>query len=684
MELQDHYPVIPLKGTTEIIHVNMSSYWSKRRRVLRATQMAERQILFDFESALDNPAAQVPPSPASPRPASSMGLDEGGGDSVAWGGCSDAESDSSSTCSEGDYDSHVDSDSLEEPGLHQKLKHWAASFSVPLIAITALLTILRKSHPELPKDARTLLGTRPAVPVQTVGNGEYFHFGLTKGILSKLSTIHLPNAIETITLQFNIDGLPIFKSSKLQFWPILAMIDCDYTRMPFVVGIFCGTGKPSNVFDYLRQFVNELSDLLSSGITFGGRVLRVAISSFICDAPARAFVKQIKSHNGYSGCDKCCQTGNWQNKMTYPETEVRLRSDDEFETMADEDHHINRSPVTGLVKMVSAFPIDYMHLCCLGVMRKLINFWMRGKNSTRQPIRAIKAISEQLVQLRPYTPTEFARKPRELNELDRWKAAELRQFMIYTGPLVLRDTLSHNLYDNFMLFSVAMCLLLTPNISDNMVSFAQKLLAAFVKHFGQVYGKEEIVFSVHQTIHLTDEYRQYGSLDNISSFPYENYLGKIKKMLRKPSQPLQQVVKRLSEEPVCLVPPPPTQPALLHPHQEGPLPQDFRSGQQFKKVQLNNFCLALKQGDNCIMIKNKIGIVQNIIKHSDSVFVVYKTFKHRESYFNYPCPSTNIGCFRVFDIDSCLNIDRLEVVQGKCVLFPDGQNFVAIPLRHHS
>ncbi|KAL2102395.1 hypothetical protein ACEWY4_001563 [Coilia grayii] len=83
------------------------------------------------------------------------------------------------------------------------------------------------------------------------------------------------------------------------------MIDCDYTRMPFVVGIFCGTGKPSNVFDYLRQFVNELSDLLSSGITFGGRVLRVAISSFICDAPARAFVKQIKSHNGYSGCDKC-------------------------------------------------------------------------------------------------------------------------------------------------------------------------------------------------------------------------------------------------------------------------------------------------------------------------------------------------------------------------------------------
>ncbi|XP_060785073.1 uncharacterized protein LOC132891481 isoform X2 [Neoarius graeffei] len=608
----------------------MASYWSKRRRVVTATEMSERQILSDFESALGNPAAQVSPSIASPRPASSMGLDEDGGDSVELGGCSDAESDSSSMSSEGDSDSHIDGDSFEESGLHQKLKHWAASFSVPLIAITALLTILRTSHPELPKDARTLLGTKPAVPLQTVGNGEYFHFGLAKGILSKLSTIHLPDVIQTIRVQFNIDGLPIFKSTRLQFWPILALIDCDYTRTPFLVGIFCGPGKPSNVFDYLTQFVKDLSDLLCNGVTFGGRKLRVAISSFICDAPARAFVKQIKCHNGYSGCDKCHQTGIWQKKMAYPETDVRLRSDEEFENMVDEDHHINRSPLTGLVKMVSAFPIDYMHLCCLGVMKKLIHFWMRGKNSTRQPTRAIKAISEKLIQLRPYTPAEFARKPRELAETDRWKAAELCQFMIYSGPLVLRNILPQDLYENFMLFSVAMFLLLTPSISESMVCFSEKLLMAFVKHFGEVYGKDEIVFSVHQTIHLTHEYRQYGSLDNISSFPYENYLGKLKTMLRKPSQPLQQVVKRLSEEPVCLFPPPPTQPQLLHPHQEGPLPQHLSSGQQFKKVHFNDFCFSSKQGDDCLVIKNEIVMVKNIIKHGDSVFVVYMKFKRRE------------------------------------------------------
>lgn len=176
----------------------MSSYSSKRRHIIKTTQMYRREVLLNYEAALKARAAQVPPSPESPRPESTpepMPVDEDDGDSIAGGGCSDAESDSSSMSSEGDCNSN----SSEETGLHEKLKQWAVSFSVPLLAITALLTILRPSHPELPKDGRTLLGTRPAVPVQRLGNGEYFHFGLAKGLLSKLNTIHLPNTIEKIT-----------------------------------------------------------------------------------------------------------------------------------------------------------------------------------------------------------------------------------------------------------------------------------------------------------------------------------------------------------------------------------------------------------------------------------------------------------------------------------------------------
>ena len=71
-----------------------------------------------------------------------------------------------------------------------KLQQWASAFSVPLVAVTALLAILRMHHPDLPKDARTLLKTQAKIPVERVGSGEYYHVGLEKGILSRLSSIH--------------------------------------------------------------------------------------------------------------------------------------------------------------------------------------------------------------------------------------------------------------------------------------------------------------------------------------------------------------------------------------------------------------------------------------------------------------------------------------------------------------
>ncbi len=185
----------------------------------------------------------------------------------------------------------------------------------------------------------------------------------------------------------------MFKSSRTQFWPILATVDCDKTRSPFIIGLFCGNSKPSSVWEYLKDFTAEFKLVLQEGIVKNGTLFKIAVSSFICDAPARAFVKNVKSHNGYFGCDKCSQTGVWSNKMTYPETDAPLRTDLDYEIMKNEEHHLNNSlsPLTGLVKMVTQFPIDYMHTCCLGVTRRLIQMWMKGKHlRTRLPSKHIQ------------------------------------------------------------------------------------------------------------------------------------------------------------------------------------------------------------------------------------------------------------------------------------------------------
>lgn len=53
---------------------------------------------------------------------------------------------------------------------------------------------------------------------------------------------------EAVKVQFNIDGLPLFKSSNAQFWPILAVItNCTVFGVlkacsePFIVSLFLAT-----------------------------------------------------------------------------------------------------------------------------------------------------------------------------------------------------------------------------------------------------------------------------------------------------------------------------------------------------------------------------------------------------------------------------------------------------------
>jgi hypothetical protein len=498
-----------------------------------------------------------------------------------------------------------------------------------------------------------------------------------------LACLKLPRTLNILTLQFNIDGLPLFRSSKLQFWPILACITCDYTKTPFPIGIFCGLSKPKSVSQYLQKFVQDLQNVLANGITYKGKQFKVLVSSFICDAPARAYIKQTKAFNGYSGCDKCFQEGVWKNKMTYPETIVRLRTDSSFTDMIDEEHHLGSSPLAGVVQMVSMFPIDYMHLCCLGVTRKLLNIWLKGKNkATRLPSQTVATISKQLLMINVLTPCEFNRKPRELSEIDRWKATELRSFMLYWGPIVLKDSLPSEIYDHFMLFSVGMYLLLSPGVCVKMLAFAEKLMVSFVDYYGQLYGREEIVYNVHQLIHLAEEYKKFGPLDNISAFPYENCLGQIKHLLRKPHQPLQQVVKRLSEMPPGRTQNPSSDPILQHMHTDGPVPPQFIKDTQYRKVSTDQFTLSTKKGDNCIMVGDGFALVANVIKSEENVYIIYRTFQKKEPYFTYPCDSSYIGTYIVSGLNDALGVSKLCHIKRKCHLFEKGNKVITTPLLH--
>lgn len=189
--------------------------------------------------------------------------------------------------------SDQDSDETDQTcNLGDSLCNWALTFGVSLVALTALLGLLRLHHPDLPKDARTLLKTRITYCIEKNCEGLYYYIGILSSFKQKLRQAFESVADGcTLKLQVSIDGLPLFKSSGMQVWPILGCLLRFQIKEPVVIALFCGPHKPKPAEVFLEDFVSELKEL-ESGIDFEGKRIFVKLDSVICYTPARAFLKK--------------------------------------------------------------------------------------------------------------------------------------------------------------------------------------------------------------------------------------------------------------------------------------------------------------------------------------------------------------------------------------------------------
>ena len=119
-----------------------------------------------------------------------------------------------------------------------------------------------------------------------------------------------------LILFLNIDGLPLFKSSKTTVWPVLGLI-CNLTLpKPFTITFNVGTTKTSNL-EFLNEAINDLINLITNEINISDEHFNIRMLNIICYAQANAFVKCVKQYSGNFGCDKCEQRGQYIGRMTY-------------------------------------------------------------------------------------------------------------------------------------------------------------------------------------------------------------------------------------------------------------------------------------------------------------------------------------------------------------------------------
>ena len=375
-----------------------------------------------------------------------------------------------------------------------------------------------------------------------------------------------PNVLScphNISFTWNTDGVPVFKSSNFSLWPLYLVINELPPKKRFskdnmiLAGLWFGSSKPA-MWVYLKPFHSALIRMERDGTIVespdkpGILNIRAILLCGTCDLPAKACVCNTVQYNGLFGCFKCLQPGctvkvgqKGGHVHAFPFNRENLKGPQRThaEFLADAKAAISEGKAVRGVKgpcwfaglqyydIVKGTAVDYMHCVLEGVTKSLLNMWFSPSLKT-EPFNVadkVKEVDEKLSKIKP--PNDITRCPRKIEtERQYWKASELRSFLLFYGPIVLRSVLPEEYYRHFIFLSEAIFVLLGDSISFEELDHAGKLLQHFCLMFSALYSAGKETINIHSLLHLADDVRNLGPLWTHSCFPFESYNGNLLKL----------------------------------------------------------------------------------------------------------------------------------------------------------
>jgi hypothetical protein len=379
---------------------------------------------------------------------------------------------------------------------------------------------------------------------------------------------------------------------------------------------------------------------------YAGYCLKLNTVLFPCDTPARTFIQCIKGHSAKLGCGYCrCEAEYDFDRVIFPAYVSDPRTDDAYNNFM-ENNQISISPLTGVVSLAQNFPPDYMHLVCLGVVRKLFTCYFMTMKGYRFRCKLSSTMLSELnnfiVAHSKFTPREFQRRPSSLSNLVHFKATEFRCFLLYVGPFFFKRFLAVEYYQHFLLLHFSMYVFVSPHFT-HLHEHAQRCVEIFVDSVGNLFGRQSYSYNMHVLLHLYSFVKLFGPLDSFSSFEFENYLSVLKRRVKKTRDIFMQTISQLTSIRAINISSPSKN---LFFHSDSP--------------------------NNCALVDNKFVIVGNVIKNG-AVSCHVLQFHHALYSYPYSSEVLQIGYY----------VKTQERITGhalrKAFVFPIDNYFLVIP-----
>lgn len=189
---------------------------------------------------------------------------------------------------------------------------------------------------------------------------------------------------------------------------------------------------------------------------YKGQMLEVLIKGFNLNAPAKSFLLETKGHNGYFSCTKCKvelfvkaiqvliesrpkkiknspyvfaatdsstyrgsdiirasvdeAEGNFiELRMNFYEKNCAPRTHEEYLIRKDCDFQTGKSSLVDIPKIdfIKSFPLDYLHLICLGVVRTLLYLRLFASAPLKLPVNIVDRIKVNIQSLSAFIPCKY-------------------------------------------------------------------------------------------------------------------------------------------------------------------------------------------------------------------------------------------------------------------------------------
>ncbi|XP_022109468.1 uncharacterized protein LOC110989402 isoform X2 [Acanthaster planci] len=247
-------------------------------------------------------------------------------------------------------------------------------------------------------------------------------------------------SVNNISMMWNTNGVPVFKSSKVSMWPI----QCIINELPptlrkenlLLCGLWFGEGKPDPTA-FLKPFTDECNDLAENGFSWkdqesgAQKTSKVFTLICTCDSVARCALQNLKQFNGKFGCSWCLQEGQRVEKgrgfvQVYPYLRDPAQERNVVNTVQSAEDAVRvKEPVNGVkgpsilmlltaFDIINGFPVDYLHNSLLGVTRYFGSLWLDSKNHDAEYYvgNETSKIDEKLTSIKP--PNNLSRAPRSI------------------------------------------------------------------------------------------------------------------------------------------------------------------------------------------------------------------------------------------------------------------------------